>query len=97
MYLSYKCTSPCHIVGTQSSYINVCSGNLALNIIKMPACLSKFTDVECHVVGHTWDPSCSGSAIRVFINCMKYSWQLYTPLYTVSAKFEELLIVLSIY
>lgn len=50
----------------------------------MPTIFSKFTDVQCDVVGHTWDKSCSTSSIDILFKCMKYALSVYTPLYTVS-------------
>ena len=55
--------------------------------IKMPTILSKFTDVQCDIVGHTWDKRCMHSSFHIFINCMKYALSVYTPLYTVSLFF----------
>ena len=53
----------------------------------MPTLLSKFTGVQCDVVGHTWDKRCSHSSFHILVNCMKYALSVYTPLYTVSLCF----------
>ena len=54
----------------------------------MPTILSKITDVQCDVVGHTWDRSCSRSSIDILVNCIKYALSVYTPLYTVKCFFS---------
>eukprot|EP00795_Rhopilema_esculentum_P017151 gene17151-8686_t len=47
---------------------------------------SKFIDplvVEgsCHEVGHTWCESCLEATLEIFINCVRYSVKLYSPIY----------------
>jgi hypothetical protein len=54
--------------------------------IKMGAEFSKFLRpiyYSCHELGHTWNPSCTGSTVEVGLKCFEEALKIYSAVYFV--------------
>ena len=58
---------------------------------------SKFRtlDYTCHEIVHTWDPSCTFSAVEVLLSCFKEGLKIYGSVYGVSHIVYISIIILS--
>ena len=48
--------------------------------------LLKPTPYSCYELGHTWNPSCTGSSVEVGLTCLEEAVKIYSSVYFVSYK-----------
>ena len=46
--------------------------------------LLKPTPYSCYELGHTWNPSCTGSSVEVGLTCLEEAVKIYSSVYFVS-------------
>ena len=48
--------------------------------------LLKPTPYSCYELGHTWNPSCTGSSVEVGLTCLEEAVKIYSSVYFVSCQ-----------
>ena len=80
----------CRFINFFLSYLSLFFAKFEENIINImgTTCtkLLKPTPYSCYELGHTWNPSCTGSSVEVGLTCLEEAVKIYSSVYFVSYK-----------